>query len=328
MKIRRPDLPKFILIFIAFSILITSSGVCSKTEIKKEELTVKKIEHWPQLDLSYFRSVMKELEPIVLRLQVSWPSNWGTGQIEFLINGQKTLAHEGSRGYEGGFSESDYFIYAGEPGTKSIDIIFTSESKKARCTIKTDFNSAGSFVPLDIADKELVLNPEPLRFLNWFCQDCQVVVNGEQQKLVTTSIYDGVDLMSCQPGLRPGLNQIHFSSVNRNGQKKEYDLEIFYAPAGRLKVGDRFAFKYDCYFYKSESTSLEIEGPGIVTTGEEEREYRYLVFRLKEDKFLDFPEVCCQSMEAREAGEAAIKIMKVTWNRGEELLKKIQLKVE
>lgn len=254
-------------LFLFFFLIIGSLIICLteknyskvKAGSEKEQFIVKTIKAWPEIEKSALVSVVDELGPIGFWLEVSWPMDWDEGNFQFLVNGRPALFKKGGGGFGSGFYEQDFFVYsAGEPGSKSIDVIFASDKKKAQSTVKVNFNSNGRFVPLEKADKELITGPEPFKFFSWFFKDWRVLINGIEQKLENLEIFEGVHLLSCRTELRPGINLVQFSGLNYNGERKEWSLRIFYREAGKLKPGDSFSIKYECFDTKSESTHLFI----------------------------------------------------------------------
>jgi hypothetical protein len=63
--------------------------------------------------------------------------------------------------------------------------------------------------------------------LSWFFKGWRVVVNGSEQKLENQEVFEGVHLLSCRPEFKPGVNQVQFSGLNYNGERKEWNLRIF-----------------------------------------------------------------------------------------------------
>ena len=292
---------------------------------EKTQLVVKTIKMWPEIDRSEFSSVVDELEPIGFWLEVSWPMDWDEGNIQFLLQGKPVPFKEGGGGFGEGFYDRDYFIYAGAPGSKYIEVVFSSDKKKAGEKVKVNFRSRGGFVPLNRVNNELFTASEQLEFLSWFFKDYKVEVNGREQKLEDLEIFDGIHLLRCRPEFKPGINQIHFSGFNYDNERKEWEFRIFYRQAGELEIGDSFALKYECFETKSESINLEIEGKAVVAAGEGKR--NYIIFKL-DNNFINYEGVCLQPLMAREKGESIIKIIKSHWRGEEELLKEIKLKVK
>jgi hypothetical protein len=97
---------------------------------EKTQLVVKTIKMWPEIDRSEFSSVVDELEPIGFWLEVSWPMDWDEGNIQFLLQGKPVPFKEGGGGFGEGFYDRDYFIYAGAPGSKYIEVVFSSDKKR------------------------------------------------------------------------------------------------------------------------------------------------------------------------------------------------------
>ncbi|MBC7363545.1 MAG: hypothetical protein H5U07_03235, partial [Candidatus Aminicenantes bacterium] len=130
-----------ILFFSQVRALLPQS-VSEKKETENKQLIVKVIQPWPVLE-KFSVTKAGEVEPIGILLEVRWPMEWGEGTFEFLVNGKSVPFSQGGGGYGSGFYEFNYYVYAGEPGKKIVEVIFNSEKKKARCQIQTEFSSTG-----------------------------------------------------------------------------------------------------------------------------------------------------------------------------------------
>ncbi|HEK86370.1 MAG TPA: hypothetical protein ENO29_08495 [Candidatus Aminicenantes bacterium] len=312
--------------FIQMQVISLRGNKISEREsgLSNEQLTIKEIRLWPTLE-EISKSAAAEIDPIGFWLEVSWPMDWDKGECEFLVNGQLTPAKEGGGGFGQGYYNQDFFIYAGQPGPKTIEVLFTSEKRKAKSIARADFSSSGGFVLLNSADRELIDSPQPLKFLSWLFKNCRVLINGNEQKLESREIFNGLQLLSCQPEFHPGLNQIYFSGLDFLGQLKEGSLIVFYAEGGKIKVGDRFSIKYDCFETKSSSIGLVAKGEAICFLDKPNRDN--LVFNF-ENNFLDYKSICLQPVEARAAGQAIIKVVEFWWPGGEKILKEIKYEVQ
>jgi hypothetical protein len=321
--------------FLIFSLILFFSQVrailpeslSEKKEAENKQLTVKIIQPWPALE-RFSTTKAGEAGPAGFLLEVRWPMEWDKGTFAFLVNGKRVPFRQGGGGYGSGFYEDSYYVYAGEPGKKIVEVIFTSEKMKARCQAQAEFSSTGGLVVLDLVEGELSDRPQPLKFLSWLFNHQRVLVNGLEQSLTREEISSGLQLLTCQPEFKPGLNQITFSGVDYQGNLKEFSLNLFYAEDRKVKIGDIFSLKFDCHDTKSYSHYLVVEGQALVRLEKKEPDNKYLIFKLDKDNFFAYEFVCQEFLKAVSPGQATVKLVRSWWRGGDEVLKEINFLVQ
>ncbi|MBC7364813.1 MAG: hypothetical protein H5U07_09810, partial [Candidatus Aminicenantes bacterium] len=197
-----------------------------------------------------------------------------------------------------------------------------------RCQIQTEFSSTGGLIILDRVEGELLDRPQPLKFLSWLFNNQRVLVNGLEQSLTRQEISSGLQLFSCQPKFKPGLNQVTFSGVDYHGNLKEFSLNLFYAEDRRVKIGDIFSLKFDCHDTRSYSHHLVVGGGALVRLENKESENKYPIFKLDKDSFFAYEFVCQQFLKAVSLGQATVKIVRSWWRGEDEVLKEINFLVQ
>lgn len=280
-----------------------------------EKLIIKEIRSWP---------LNGETEPVCLYVEISYSMDFERPAIKFLVNGKEAVCREGGGGFGGGYYDRSFYVYAGKPGEKNLEVILTSKNEKVSRSARYEFKSSGNLLLLDLADNQIILNNKTLNFYSAFFTGWNIQVNGKKQEFSTKEISEGIHLLSVTPDFRRGWNEVAVSGRDASGQEKAKEFRLYYSRDGEVFLGDRFNFTYTGEDTKSYRALAYLEGDSVEPDGEEDRDVR--LFTLK-DNFLSRLSLALLPLKAIKTGTATVKVVRAHWMGGKEVLGATTFKV-
>ncbi len=302
--------------FLRFSFgLLCLSLLAACYSFASEKLIIGGIRSWPQNG---------EIEPVCLYVEISYSMDLEHPEIKFLVNGKEAVCREGGGGFGGGYYDRSFYVYAGIPGEKNLEVILISKKEKISKSIRHELKSSGEILLLDTADKQIILDNRNLNFYSAFFTDWNIQVNGNKQAFSTKEISEGIHLLSITPDFRSGWNEVTVSGRDARGQEKVKKFRFYFSRDGEVFLGDRFNFTYAGEDTKSYRTLAYLLGDSIEPDGEEERDAR--LFTLK-DNFLTPLSVTKFPLKAVKTGMAKVKVVRAHWMGEEEVLSETAFRV-
>ncbi len=280
-----------------------------------EKLIIREIHSWP---------LNGESEPVCLYVKISYSMDLEPPEIKFLVNGKEAICREGGGGFGGGYYDRSFYLYAGNPGEKNLEVILISKKEKISRRIRHELKSSGDILLLDTADNQIILDNRNLNFYSAFFTDWNIQVNGNKQAFSTKEISEGIHLLSITPDFRSGWNEVTVSGRDARGQEKVKKFRLYFSREGEVFLGDRFYFTYAGEDTKSYRTLAYLLGDSLEPDGEEDREAR--LFTLK-DNFLSRLILVLLPLKAVKTGSTTVKVVRAHWRLGEEVLSQTPLKV-
>ncbi len=299
----------------SFALICLSLLAAAGFSFASEKLIIKEIRSWP---------LNGEIEPICLYVEISYSMDFEHPEIKFLVNGKEASCREGGGGFGGGYYDRSFYVYAGNPGEKNLEVILISKKERVSQRARYELKSSGNLLLLDTADNQIILNNRNLNFYSAFFTDWNIQVNGKKQEFSTKEISEGIHLLSVTPDFRSGWNEVAVSGRDASGQEKAKEFRLYYSRDGEVFLGDRFNFTYTGEDTKSYRTLAYLEGDSIEPDGEKDRDVR--LFTLK-DNFISRLSLALLPLKAIKTGTATVKVVRAHWMGGKEVLGATTFKV-